>query len=64
MLLIKDIQFINISNCFQNKFKSVTEEIRKCGKIFVTADKSRNKQKKMQPSKYTTNKNLINQQQN
>lgn len=46
MLLIKDIQFINISNCFQNKFKSVTEEIRKCGKIFVAADKSRNKQKK------------------
>ena len=42
MLLVKNIQFGNISDSFQGKLKRDIEEIRKSRKILVLADKSRN----------------------
>ena len=72
MLMIKNIQFKNIKNDFQNKLKEDINEIKNSNKIFVSADKSRNIYK-MEKEEYNklihenitktykkTNKNRIN----
>ena len=40
--MVKNVQFRQICNTFQNKLKSDIDEIKKSGKVFVSADKSRN----------------------
>ena len=42
MLMVKNVQFRQICNTFQNKLKSDIDEIKKSDKVFVSADKSRN----------------------